>query len=566
MQVITGITTDLQINKGCLLNNVKYVVSSVLMALSGASVAGDLDILPSIGASYIKSDITFDETQQSQSSDTFMFTPSIDTRFTSARLNGNARVWHQYLDRDIDNSSADIPNNNTQNNFTNFSYGLNLGVIDNALMLNFNGAQNQLGRNPINQFTSDTVLDSDDLSKTSRHSAGFDLRLPNGDWATLQMNGNYAKIKSDRTFDQENQLDNNNIQLTTILGSGDEFRRMFWSVSSNYADTERTQGDNFVSHLVRGDMGFGIWEDLQFVVVGQWDENELKNREGTEGQTRRFNTYGAGFEWMENPGRRFRLTYNRTSNSDDQDDENFIGVDLNWAFTTRTRITALYQRRFFGEASNVSLTHNTRALRTNIQYAENVTTFSRLFLSEQTIGTLVCPPGEIDVSTCFVPDTLDYELDLGEQFLEINALVPEISDRVTVTKSLAGNIGYSLRRLTASLQLRRVESEQLNDSDLLTVNTKRTTDMIGLNLGYRMGTRTTINWNSTFSESEREASVDGIQDINEDVVDNSLTVNYRFTNNLSANLNLRKRDRDSDNARNSRDEERLTFSINYRFR
>lgn len=532
-----------------------------MLAASSSTLAGELEIRPSVSVSYVTSDVTQDITAQERSSDIYTLSPTIASRFTSSRLDADLLLDYQLLDRQFDSNNSINGVSDSRDTFTNYNYGAQFEAIENFLFFDARGTQRQQSISTVDQLNSDLITDSDNLTKTSSHTLGFNFLTPTSRYVSVSLQGNYSDVSTDQTFNAEGPLDNTNLQLNGSISSGDKFRNTFWTIQSNYTDTERSQNnDNFISQNIFADFGFEVYNNLAFVVTSQFTENKLEGDGELETNDRTFDTYGAGFEWRESRDRRFRVTYNRTSNSD-QGDDNFVGVDLDWAFSRLTNIRAQHTRRFFGKATTFSLTHNTRTLRNRIQYTENVTTFSRLFLNEQSAGVFVCPPGAADVSSCFLPDSLDYQLQNGEQFLEFTTLLPEISDQITLTKSLVSSVGYSLRRLSGSIQYRRTETQLLNETELALFAQDRITDSINASVGYRIGAKTSINLNTTYTESERTDIESNV--IDDEIVDVGLNVDYRISQTMSANFSYRVRNADSDDINIARDEDRLTLTFRY---
>jgi uncharacterized protein (PEP-CTERM system associated) len=268
-----------------------------------------------------------------------------------------------------------------------------------------------------------------------------------------------------------------------------------------------------------------------------------------------YGSYGIGLAWRESAARTIGLSYNQASRSDD-DKESFLGVDLDWRFTQRTSVSASYGRRFFGNSGAFQLTHNTKNLRTRLRYEEDLTTFSRLVLNSQDAGVFVCPAGETSLSGCFQPTSPNYELQGGEQFLNLTIDVPDISEEVILRKTFSANIGFERRKISTALNISRTKSDYL-DNGLEQIN-----DNISLNSVYKAGPRTTFNSGINYYLT------DGKQGDTKDK-DKTITVTVGITRQLGrklhTNASFRYLDRNSSNTIRELTDKRLTLSLNYKF-
>ena len=174
-------------------------------------------------------------------------------------------------------------------------------------------------------------------------------------------------------------------------------------------------------------------------MTGNSETNEYRGSETLGSRELSFDSAGVGLSYYLSRGRFIDITYNE-STRDSEDKEEFLGVNLVWQFSARTSVTANYGRRFYGKSGNFAFTHNRKRLRTTIGYNESVSSYTRLIAEEQSLGTFVCPSNAVDFSGCFQPDTLDYQLAPGESLRELNALVPEISEEITLRRRLSPHL------------------------------------------------------------------------------------------------------------------------------
>ena len=205
----------------------------------------------------------------------------------------------------------------------------------------------------------------------------------------------------------------------------------------------------------------------------------------------------------------FRKSENRyisvtanTSDSDIEEDDNetYIGLDLKWAFSSRTSVAASYGRRFFGESGSFDFNYNTKKVRSSISYSEDVTSTSRLLANPENLGVFVCPVGSTSIATCFQPNSLDYRPDAGEQLVQFTSQNLELDDNIILRKSTNAQIGYDFSRLAVALSWRYSENDYLEEDRL------RRTYGGGINTSWELGSYTSLTADVNYANIEQRSA------------------------------------------------------------
>lgn len=529
------------------INKKTYIKCLFFTSLSttGFAIAGDVQVTPKIETTMYVYDTKINN-GESVSNEAIAILPSVLTTYSAKRVNASFVVNHTIVEQNNDIDGAN-------KNYTELKYNSALSLIENVMNLTFSGAQNYQVINSQQSFIGDKILSPGDLTKYRNNSAGLSFSIPNPKYVGFAFQSSYSETKTNETIDNSRGLDNDNLGISAQLFNGNYTKNYNFDLSAQYNKTGRSNFKDFNSTIVRGRIGLAIANSFDVVINGNsesYDINEgrfpLRNNLDTA-------SYGAGIEWKATGERAVLLTYNQLEEGNNQ--TNFIGLDVNWAFSNRTSLKFDYGKRFYGDAYNADFIYALKSVRTSLSYSERVTSYGRLGNSGNNLnGLFVCEFGSSDLIDCFQPDSLDYELQAGEEFRASTDVDADISEEVLFRKTGRFNIGYEKRKLKASLNVSYTKSEYL-ESDRL-----QTTRSLGLNLAYALSRRTDISL--TYDLSKRQ--FDELSD-----EDTYSTLSLDFKRNVSKNLQfttgLRLLDRESDNASRDLTDKRLTVGANYTF-
>jgi uncharacterized protein (PEP-CTERM system associated) len=527
---------------------VKYA-AVLLICVSFSAFSQEVDISGTLNTTGYVTETEIGDNEATQT-EALIIKPSILGSYKSRLLSASLTANHSRVRRSVDNEDG---NDTSNQNYTDLRYTSDLTLIENALSLTLSGAQNYRVVNQQQAGFSDVILGSDNLTKSRNNSAQLNFSIPNPLYVGFTLQSTYSKTQTDQSEAGQTGVDGDNLGVTARLFQGKYIRPINFDISAQYNDTSRANFQNFESTRVQASFGFPIIKEVDFIVTGSLDEYDT----GQTGFTGRPNldttSYGAGLKWTPSNGRNLSLTYNQLEEGENKTD--FLGVNLAWAFSNRTALNFDYGKRFFGDSYTLNFKHSLKSLRTSVSYSEDLTTFSRLGASSTNItGIFVCQFGSTDLIDCFQPDSLDYQLQVGEEFRATTEVVTDISEEVILRKSGTASIGYSKRKVTMSIDASYRRTEYL-ESDRLSINRS-----LRLNLNYAIGRKTNISFASSIAKnqfSEFEES------------DTTTTSSINFSRDLGRYLKLsiaaRILDRESENLNRNGTDKRLTVGLNYTF-
>tara|TARA_R110000751_G_scaffold3930_5_gene18510 strand:- start:40438 stop:42111 length:1674 start_codon:yes stop_codon:yes gene_type:complete len=521
----------------------------------------EIDIKTTVNATgYIYETQIGDE--EATQSDSILVKPSVVGSYSSKRLKASLSANHSIIKKNTDSSTGiitdtdtdtDTDTSNDTQNYTDLRYSSTLSFIENVLLLTLNGTQSYRNVSQQQNYFSDQVLASEGLTKTSSNSAQLSFASPNPLYLGFSLQGNYSKTKTDLSQESVSGLDNDNVGVVARLYQGKNVRAVNFDISGQYNDTSRTNSQNFKSTRVQGNIGFPIVNKLDFLVTGSLEEYDSGNTEIANRTNIDTSSYGAGLKWSPSNERNISLTYNQLEESDEK--TKFVGLDLAWAFTSRTALNFEYGKRFSGDSYKFDFRHSLKSLRTSISYSEDVTTYSRLGASSTNItGIFVCEFGSTELTDCFQPPSVDYQLQAGEEFRATYEIDTDITEEVLFRKTGSATIGYDKRRVKISINANYSQTEYLESER---INTNRS---LGFNFNYALGRKTNISFASTLTENQ-------YSEVEE--ADTIITTSLNFTRDLAQQLKLsiglRLLDRQSDTLERDGSDKRLTVGLNYTF-
>lgn len=510
---------------------VKLIIGIKLLSLffvCSPLLANELDYQVSVSTQATVQNSEDIEQGQRLDSDNLIVSPSLSLTYTSKRLQGFWRATHSNVRRSFED-------NELTQNYTNYNYGGQISLIEGLLSFNANGGVSYQSPN-LNGFqTDDFLLNSDNLAKTRRNLASLNLSVPAGDYFGFSSSISHSISESERTSTGFNGLDSNASTISSNFRTGNNFKRLYAQVSTVLSQQNRTEesGDYFSRQGV-AEMSYKLIGDIGFTLTATNEGNQVSASNNVFSRARNFSTYGAGLTWRAREDRFLTLTINKSEGEqlgqEDEEDEAFLGINTRWQFTPRTSLTARYGRRVFGESGDFTFSHRIKKLRTQITYSEEITSFSNLISNPESLGVFVCADGARDLSACFQPSTLNYQLNPNEEFVQFSGQNTEISDELILRQALSWQLGMTQRRTSFSLNGRYSLNEYLETDRL------NRTYSAGIVFGFEFGQKTSLSWNTEYSVSNNRFEGQSGESIS---ISSSVGLTRSIGRHFELNLNMR---------------------------
>lgn len=528
-------------NNKRLTRNPKYSLLTIAILLgvdSGkVALANELRVTASVSSDIIVQEIDNSSLNNSQIEDvsTFQVIPTVNAEYRTKTFQGRWSGKYSYLDREFDDIER-------SDNFGEYLYSASWSPFDNLLTLSANGALNYQNISTNAAFVNDFLLNAGELTKTRSNRFAATMRLPNTPWFQAQGTIAYSDTAAEESELIPNvNLNNDSISSQGLIKNATDAEVFFWQIDGSYQTTDRSQGNqgDFVSRTGQGNFNWVFIENFAFNVSLRHEANQISDTSDVFSEGREFNSYGAGLSYRQSENRFITLTVNTSdSEFEESDAETFVGVAVNWAFSPRTSFSGEYGKRFYGDSGRATFTHNRKKFRSQVSYNEEVTSFSRLIADPQNLGVFVCADGNVALSACFQPSTLNYDLQSGEQFVQFSTINTDINDEVVIRKSLNAQVGYQGKRVNISL------SGQYGFNESVEIDRQQRIYNIGVQASYSLGRYTTIDGRLNYGETTQRSAT--LPNGENDSIIGSIQISRELGQSLSANLQFQYTDRDGD--------------------
>ncbi|MFC4700160.1 TIGR03016 family PEP-CTERM system-associated outer membrane protein [Glaciecola siphonariae] len=527
----------------------QYSGMAVALFASNFALSGELDLNAGVSTEYVIQSVEDIENDNDIDSDNLIVRPFLSATYQSKDLSALVRATHNHVRRSLDDADA-------SNNYTDFNYLGRYDVIENLLNLQVNGTQNYRSQSANSFLVDDFLLNAENLRKNKTNAASLTLSMPTGRYVGISARAGISSIDSKSEAREispdSRQIDisSTNLDATVFIESGRDLRPFLYDVSGTFRKSDRENNQDFESQTVNLTVGSNVSADVSLRLLGYYENNDISRDDSITGEStnalREFYSYGIGVAWQPSNNRFIELGWNRSTTKgrlgEDDDEDDYLSVDLRWNLSSRTSLSGSYARRFFGSSGSFRFNHNLRNWRSGITYTENVTTNSQLLFNQEQ-GLFVCANGSTDLSDCSLSDGISEE-DLGPDDILVPGLINdfELNDRVVIRKALTAQTALDLRRTRLSASISKSNSEEVESFRDIDTITGR------LQANFQISERTSINANLTYSDVERDTDDELTGSV---IKEAGIRLERRFTRRFFASAGYRYLDRNGDTIGNA---------------
>lgn len=459
------------------------ITLAILTGLAPLTVdAGKVTVDTVLDASWVQQKYSF-ATSDDIKVNTLEVVPTVAMQYVAKKAQVNASASHVQQRSSFNNDNPSLTRN-----FTEYAVQSQLTLIERLLIASADYSQNYNSFNPNQFLIDDFLLQEDQLDKVQRTRFGLNSNIIQGNYFGGQASLSRSSIKiSSNNASNSRETDSN--QFAFNLYNGSDFNLFNWSVDYSKNRTDQFSGGAFTSEFTQANAGFKIYEDLGLSITAQDESNKLSNELLSQSNAREFSSVGIGLSYSPTNNRSLSIYYNKPSSSA-TDNDGFVSGSVNWAFSPRTAFSANASKRYYGRSSDASLTFNNRSFRLEAGRSESVSSDAQLFIDGNTTTSLVCSTGAVNLGDCFLPDTLDYQLGVGESFIDFQQPNFPLGDNIVLRKQNYITASYQRRKLTFNLNA--YDNQDRNEGNV-NVNTRLDTQTVTLGMDYRIGVYSSLN-------------------------------------------------------------------------
>jgi uncharacterized protein (PEP-CTERM system associated) len=265
-------------------------------------------------------------------------------------------------------------------------------------------------------------------------------------------------------------------------------------------------------------------------------------------------SWGPGIRWQLSTNITLDLGYNYVKSKQLTDD--YLAGEISWQASRRTSISAVYNKRFFGESYTFDLKHQTKRLSNSISYDETIEVFGRHHFKQVPLGNFWCPINneQLDPHQCLITSNTNVNV---EQYQLVTLSRQQLveDNEFSINKTFLWQSNLTLSRTDFSWQLRQSKRESL--STALRENSFRS----HFSVSRQLTRKSNVGINFNFTRNEFDATkINGLTQID---YYRWATVHYtrHFSQSLSSGISLQYLQRSSSSNRLTYQEVRLMFNL-----
>lgn len=524
-----------------------YIFGLVLLNLGtpGLVKASELDFIPNI-----RSTAAYSESSQNGPIDSsyLELSTSAALSYQSSRLSSFASITNRYFYRDLEGQSEN-------ESFWAGNYNTRYEALKSNVFLIAYGNQSYNSINSSTLLIDDLATQPQNQTKTRSNNIGFELNNAQNGWVSISGRAIGSIFESERSSTSESSFENTNYNSRFNIRSGKRFSQLGWNVNTTFRKTDREDNTESIRRSLDANIQYQLIESIDFLM----NYRESKQRfESITSSNDTFSSYGFGLRYSFNENF-VGLLYNKIdeqSRFSDTGADSFYSINFRLRLSPRTSLTGSRDQDFYGDRNSLAFNYASRKLRISSRYNEEVTSTSSIFDSSLG-GVFVCPTNYLTVDDCFIPDTLSYVLQPGEQFEDLSTFQDNINDEDRVRKSWIMNAGYQFNRLTLSLQGRRTQTTFLgSENDTLQHAASGTINM-------RIGVKTSVRGRAAVVHSDR--AFDAFASLDEDSRSylGSIGLYYQLNESVNFYIEGQYRDFQTSSSTNDYQERRVLLTFRY---
>ena len=356
-------------------------------------------------------------------------------------------------------------------------------------------------------------------------------------------------------------LDNQVASINLQLDSRDRSRAFFWGITANHNNTSRQQLGDLTTKSLYGVVGMPFFYTIKMIGQARVERNSGLTETETSSlfaSAANYRSVGGGLEWQIGNQSYWNVTYNTLMSN--EGNKAYVGTQLEFKPTRRTKLSATLDRRFFGRTAEFSGEYTTQHLRMKISGSDQVGSLLALSSAGASTGLYVCPPGATpSLDSCFQPPTKDYIPRVGENYYNISTPGTDLNEFTVIRRSADFVLGYDFNRLKLQSQIGRRKDTYVNQ------NSVRDERNFGASANYELNKRMSASLNFNVSDSSSDdVTVTPIESSFSGEFRNvSFSLNRQMNKQLSGVLQVSRSNNDYDNEEFAFNENRLTLTLTY---
>jgi hypothetical protein len=445
-------------------------------------------------------------------------------------------------------------NHKLDNDYHTITSDLRLQLWPNAIVLFGTVDISNQSRNRSRNALADIV--SADTVRVETYNGGLEYNIDNSDFILNSTLG-YRQTNS------EDNIGNRQGVVANINSTnGTSARHAFWSLEHNYQklDNNNRNGKQSQSEAI-----IGLITDYKINPFVRYYNEDNSGDLNNSNRSIESNSYGVGVRWLISPRLRLDTSYNKPIGKkldiDGDEQKAYIDAAVLWQPSTRTKLSANFSKRFYGNSYGVDLTHTNRRLTNTISYVEDIQTLTRNNFTASIVGFYLCPNNNsLLIEECIlsegdtiIPENPNEPDGQGFVILAIQDFTLVEDNVFSLNKTLSWNSSLTLPRTTISVNANQQNRENIDN------NIEDQLSGASLNVSRKLSGRSSVSANLSYTETSLQLDTEFEQ--TDRYRRYQLSYERSLNSTLSFNLALSQLNRSSDNVLLNYDEGRISANI-----
>ncbi|MBA6290449.1 TIGR03016 family PEP-CTERM system-associated outer membrane protein [Colwellia sp. MB3u-4] len=435
----------------------KTKLTSVFFALiySNFAFAGDWQFDPSINLDETYTDNVGLVLNNQQSSLVSQAGVNIKTSYTAQQAKFTLSSQSNY--------ALYSHNHKLDNDYHTIASDLRLQLWPNGIVLFGDVNVSNQSRNRSRNALADIV--SADTVRVETYNGGLEYNIDNSDFILNSTLG-YRQTNS------EDNIGNRQGVVANINSTnGTSARHAFWSLEHNY---QKLSNNNRNGKQSQSEAIIGLITDYKINPFVRYYNEDNSGDLNNSNRSIESNSYGVGVRWLISPRLRLDTSYNKPIGKkldiDGDEQKPYVDAAVLWQPSTRTKLSANFSERFYGNSYGLDLTHRNRRLTNTISYVEDIQTLTRNNFAANIVGFYLCPNNNsLLIEECIlsegdtiIPDNPNDPNGQGFVILAIQDFTLVEDNVFSLNKTLSWNSSLTLPRTTISFNASQQNRENLD--------------------------------------------------------------------------------------------------------
>jgi uncharacterized protein (PEP-CTERM system associated) len=387
-------------------------------------------------------------------------------------------------------------NHDLDNDYHTIASDLRLQLWPNGIVL-FGAANiSNQSRNRSRNALADIV--SADTVRVEIYNGGLEYNIDNSDFILNSTLG-YRQTNS------EDNIGNRQGVVANINSTnGTSARHAFWSLEHNY---QKLNNNNRNGKQSQSEAIIGLITDYKINPFVRYYNEENSGDLNNSNRSIESNSYGVGVRWLISSRLRLDTSYNKPIGKkfdiDGDEQKAYVDAAVLWQPSIRTKLSANFSERFYGNSYGLDLTHRNRRLTNTISYVEDIQTLTRNNFAADIVGFYLCPNNNsLLIEECIlsegdtiIPDNPNDPSGQGFVILAIQDFTLVEDNVFSLNKTLSWNSSLTLPRTTISFNANQQSRENLDtriEDELISAS---------LNIKRKVSGRSNVSLNLSYTET-----------------------------------------------------------------